>query len=105
MNMRDEALWRQVALVSYGTQILRKSLALEDWYRHAIFFGARFQFRALAGNALLAADFTLWLSTLRQAGATRLSLHCQSTLAISAFHIFPASALSYMQAATRLNIS
>lgn len=69
------ALLRQVALVGYGTRFLRGELPLEDWYRHGIFRDARLQFRAPAGNALLADDFTLWLEILRQSGARRLTLH------------------------------
>lgn len=73
--MRHESILRQVALVSYGTQFLRGDLALEEWYRHGVFFDARLQFRALADNALLADDFTWWLGILRHSGAVRLSLH------------------------------
>ncbi|KRB97045.1 hypothetical protein [Duganella sp. Root198D2] len=75
MSYDFELIQRQVALVSYGSRFLRKKLALEDWYRHGIFFGARLQFRDRAGNALLADDFTRWLDVLAQAGATGLSLH------------------------------
>lgn len=82
--MRHEPVLRQVALVSYGTQFLHNKLALEDWYRHGIFFGARLQFRELADNALLADDFTLWLGILRQSGAVRLSLHLSAEFALSA---------------------
>ena len=80
----QESLQRQVALVSYGGGFLRKALALEDWYRHEIFSGARQQFRDRAGNALLADDFTLWLATLARAGATHLSLHPVAVLGIDA---------------------
>jgi len=80
----QESLQRQAALVSYGSAFLRKKLALEDWYRHGIFFGARLQFRDRAGNALLADDFTTWLATLAQAGATHLSLHPAAGLGIEA---------------------
>lgn len=73
--MRHESILRQVALASYGTQFLRGELALEEWYRHGVFFDARLQFRALADNALLADDFTWWLGILRRSGAVRLSLH------------------------------
>jgi len=73
---------RQVALVSYGSQFLRKELALDDWYRHGIFFGARLQFRDRASKALLADDFTLWLGSLAQGGATRLSLHPATALGV-----------------------
>lgn len=73
--MQSESNQRQIALVSYGTQYLRHGLALDDWYRHGIFFGARLQFRERDGNALLADDFTWWLGILRQASAQRLSLH------------------------------
>jgi hypothetical protein len=62
-------------LVSYGTRFLREEIKLEDWYEHAIFRGARLQFRRLDDNALLADDFTLWLRILARSGATRLSLH------------------------------
>ena len=80
--MDQDLIRRQVALVSYGSRFLRKELALEDWYRHGIFFGARLQFRELAGNALLADDFTLWLAILAQGGATRLSLHSAAVLGV-----------------------
>jgi len=80
----QESLQRQVALVCYGSGFLRKKLALEDWYQHGIFFSARLQFRDRAGNALLADDFTLWLATLAQAGATHLSLHRAVVLGIDA---------------------
>lgn len=62
-------MFRQVALVSYGTQFLRHACALEDWYRHAVFRDARSQFRSLAGNALLVDDFTQWLDHLRRSGS------------------------------------
>ncbi|MET0320966.1 MAG: hypothetical protein ABW069_09625 [Duganella sp.] len=68
-------LFRCVALVSYGTGFLRKELPLEDWYRHGIFFDARFQFRSPGQNALLAGEFTNWLDSLAHSGAKRLSLH------------------------------
>ncbi|GGY92773.1 hypothetical protein ACFFTM_18120 [Pseudoduganella plicata] len=73
--MRAESIHRQVALVSYGSLFLRSQNTLEDWYPHAVFHNARFVFRASADNALLADDFTLWLSILKGAGAVRLSLH------------------------------
>lgn len=73
-----------MALVSYGTRFLRGHLALEDWYRHGVFFGARLQFRAPDGNALLADDFTWWLGILRQSGAARLSLHLSSAFGLDA---------------------
>jgi hypothetical protein len=75
-------LFRQVALVGYGTQFLRHKLPLEDWYRHGVFFDARFQFRSLEDKRLLADDFTVWLGTLAQAGATRLSLHPAAQLKV-----------------------
>lgn len=84
MRRGREAIQRQVALVSYGSRFLRKKLALEDWYQHGIFFGARLQFRDRAGNALLADDFTQWLTVLAQGGATRLSLHPAAALGIEA---------------------
>lgn len=73
--MRNEPILRHAALVSYGTQFLRKEITLEDWYQHGIFWGTRLQFHRLEDNALLADDFTLWLGILAQSGATRLSLH------------------------------
>jgi hypothetical protein len=73
---------RQIALVSYGTWFLRKELALEDWYRHGIFFGARFQFRDYQTNQLLADEFTQWLGNLAMTGATRLSLHSAAALGL-----------------------
>lgn len=82
--MRSETIERQVALVSYGTQYLRDQIALEDWHRHGTFFNARLQFRALADNALLADDFTLWLGILKVSGATRLSLHLASAFEVDA---------------------
>ncbi|WP_426336699.1 hypothetical protein ACN9MY_00415 [Pseudoduganella sp. R-31] len=84
MSCERESIQRQVALVSHGSAFLRKKLALEDWYQHGIFFGARLQFRDRSGNALLADDFPLWLATLAQAGATRLSLHPATGLGIAA---------------------
>jgi hypothetical protein len=81
--VRGEYIERQIALVSYGTRYLRRELSLEDWYRHGIFWGARLQFRALAGNALLADDFTLWLGILAQSGAVRVSLHPAAELDIA----------------------
>lgn len=81
--MQSESIHRQIALVSYGTQFLRDQLALDDWYRHGIFFGARLQFRQLADNALLADDFTWWLGILKQSGAVRLSLHLLSEFGIA----------------------
>lgn len=73
--MHNELTHRLVALVSYGTGFLRNENSLEDWYRHGAFHNARSIFRASADNALLADDFTLWLSILKGAGAVRLSLH------------------------------
>ncbi|WP_028102804.1 hypothetical protein [Pseudoduganella violaceinigra] len=73
--MQHEAIQRQVALVSYGSKFLGKQTALDDWYRHGVFWDARFQFRAPETKALLADDFTLWLEILARAGALRLSLH------------------------------
>lgn len=73
-----------MALVSYGTQFLRGHVELEDWYRHGVFFGARLQFRAPDGNALLADDFTWWLGILRQSGAVRLSLHLPAEFGLGA---------------------
>lgn len=81
--MQSESIHRQIALVSYGTQFLRDKLALDDWYRHGIFFGARLQFRQLADNALLADDFTWWLGILKESGAVRLSLHLLAELGIA----------------------
>ncbi|OYO31317.1 hypothetical protein [Janthinobacterium sp. PC23-8] len=81
--MQSASHHRQIALVSYGTQCLRGKLALDDWYRHGIFFGARLQFRQLADNALLADDFTWWLGILKQSGAVRLSLHLLSGFGIA----------------------
>ena len=81
--MQSASKHRQIALVSYGTQCLRGKLALDDWYRHGIFFGARLQFRQLADNALLADDFTWWLGILKQSGAVRLSLHLLSEFGIA----------------------
>lgn len=81
--MHSESNHRQIALVSYGTQFLRDKLALDDWYRHGIFFGARLQFRQLADNALLADDFTWWLGILKQSGAVRLSLHLLAEFGIA----------------------
>ncbi|KAB8041230.1 hypothetical protein [Janthinobacterium aquaticum] len=92
--MHSEFIERQIALVSYGTQFLRNGLALEDWYRHGIFFGARLQFRQLAGNALLADDFTWWLGVLQQTGAVRLSLH-----RLAQFGIDSPSVLQYRERA------
>jgi len=81
--LQSESIHRQIALVSYGTQFLRDKLALDDWYRHGIFFGARLQFRQLADNALLADDFTWWLGILKESGAVRLSLHLLAELGIA----------------------
>lgn len=81
--MQSASIHRQLALVSYGTQFLRDKLALDDWYRHGIFFGARLQFRQLADNALLADDFTWWLGILKESGAVRLSLHLLSEFGIA----------------------
>lgn len=84
--MGHESILRQVALVSHGTKFLRNELALEEWYRHGIFFGARLQFRQLADNALLADDFTLWLGILLGSGAVRLSLHALAEFDMSMSH-------------------
>jgi len=73
--LRHDLIHRQAALVSYGTGFLRNENALDDWYRHGVFLNARSVFRAAADNAVLADDFTLWLSILKGAGAVRLSLH------------------------------
>ena len=81
--MQSESIHRQIALVSYGTQFLRDKLALDDWYRHGIFFGARLQFRQLADNTLLADDFTWWLGILKESGAVRLSLHLLTEFGIA----------------------
>ncbi len=81
--MQSASNHRQIALVSYGTQFLRDKLALHDWYRHGIFFGARLQFRQLADNTLLADDFTWWLGILKESGAVRLSLHLLSEFGIA----------------------
>ena len=81
--MQSASIHRQIALVSYGTQFLRDKLALDDWYRHGIFFGARLQFRQLADNALLADDFTWWLGILKESGAVRLSLHLLAEFGIA----------------------
>lgn len=70
--------------MSYGTRFLRNENTLEDWYRHDVFHGARSVFRAGADNALLADDFTLWLSILKGAGALRLSLHPAAQFALRA---------------------
>ena len=81
--MQSESTHRQIALVSYGTQCLRGQLALDDCYRHGIFFGSRLQFRALDGNTLLADDFTWWLGILKESGAVRLSLHLLAEFGIA----------------------
>ena len=81
--MQSESIHRQIALVSYGTQCLRGKLALDDWYRHGIFFNARLLFRQLGDNALLADDFTWWLGILKQSGAVRLSLHLLAEFGIA----------------------
>lgn len=81
--MHSESIHRQITLVSYGTQFLRGKLALDDWYRHGIFFNARLQFRQRDGNALLADDFTWWLGILKQSGALRLSLHLLAEFGIA----------------------
>lgn len=86
MRRDQQSFQRQVALVSYGSSFLRKELALDDWYRHGVFFDARLQFRDMASKALLADDFTLWLGILAQGGATRLSLHPAETLGVQAPH-------------------
>jgi hypothetical protein len=80
---RNAFLFRQVALVSYGSQFLGHQLPLEDWYRHGVFLDARFQFRSSDDNRLLADDFTVWLGTLARAGATRLSLHLAQELQVA----------------------
>jgi len=74
---------RQMALVSYGSKFLQKELALDDCYSHEIFAGALFQFRG-KDKLLLADECTLWLGTLAQDGATRLSLHMASELGVAA---------------------
>ncbi|MGK5027104.1 hypothetical protein [Janthinobacterium sp. RB2R34] len=81
--MQSASIHRQIALVSYGTQFLRDKLALDDWYRHGIFFGARLQFRHLGDHVLLADDFTWWLGILKQSGAVRLSLHLMAEFGIA----------------------
>lgn len=81
--MRNKSLLRQVALVSYGTQFLRGETSLDDWYRHGVFFDARFQFRSLSDNTLLADDFTWWLAILKLSGARCLSLHRATEFDIS----------------------
>lgn len=73
--MRDELVYRQIALVSYGSKYLRGEIRLEDWHRHPALGNTRFQFRDHASNALLEDDFTWWLGILKLAGALRLSLH------------------------------
>lgn len=73
--MEDEILQRQVALVSYGNRFLSKELALDEMFRHGVFYAKRLLFRAPDDNALLADDFTLWLDIVRGLGARRLSLH------------------------------
>lgn len=81
--MRQKLIERQIALVSYGTHYLLGKNELDDWYRHGSFFNARLQFRALADNALLANDFTLWLGILKASGATRLSLHLAAAFEVA----------------------
>ena len=81
--MQSESIHRQIALVSYGTQCLRGKLALDDWYRHGIFFNARLLFRQPENNALLADDFTWWLGILKGSGAVRLSLHLMAEFGIA----------------------
>ena len=81
--MQSESIHRQIALVSYGTQCLRGKLALDDWYRHGIFFNARLLFRQPENNALLADDFTWWLGILKGSGAVRLSLHLLAEFGIA----------------------
>lgn len=73
--MRHEMVYRQIALVSYGSKYLRGEIRLEDWHRHPALGNTRFQFRDHASNALLENDFTWWLGILKLAGALRLSLH------------------------------
>jgi hypothetical protein len=73
--LRPDLIHRQVALVSYGSLFLRGENTLKDWYPHCVFHNARSVFRASFDNALLADDFTLWLSMLKGRGALRLSLH------------------------------
>lgn len=73
--MRYKWVYRQIALVSYGSKYLRGEIRLEDWHRHPALGNTRFQFRDHSGNTLLEDDFTRWLGILKLAGALRLSLH------------------------------
>jgi hypothetical protein len=86
--LREISLLRQVVVVSYGTRFLQGTVALEDWHRHDLLADARFQFRALAGNALLADDVTWWLSILKLSGATRLSLHLAAQFELQLPHVW-----------------
>ena len=74
--MRSDPALRQAALASYGTLYLRDLIELEQWYRHGIFWEARFQFRDASGR-LVADDFTNWIGALRERGALRLSVHAR----------------------------
>jgi hypothetical protein len=74
--MRSDSAYRQAALASYGTLYLRDLIELEQWYRHGIFWEARFQFRDAAGR-LVADDFITWIGALRERGALRLSMHAR----------------------------
>lgn len=73
-SITREAALRQMALATYGTLYLRGQMDFESWYRHGLFWEARFQFRDLTTRRLIAEDFTLWLARLRDQGATRLSV-------------------------------
>jgi hypothetical protein len=53
-----------------------------------IFLPKRVQFRALAGNALLADDVTWWPSILKLSGATRLSLHLAAEFQLQLPHVW-----------------
>ena len=88
--MQHELIQRLAALVGYGTGYLRNANALDDWYRHNVFKDARMLFRTSADHALLADDFTLWLSMLKAAGAVRLSLHAAAQFAPATQHNAPA---------------
>jgi hypothetical protein len=74
--MRSDSALRQAALASYGTLYLRGLIEFEQWYRHGIFWEARFQFRDAAGR-LVADDFTTWIGALRERGALRLSMQAR----------------------------
>jgi hypothetical protein len=86
--LSDISLLRQVVVVSYGTRFLQGTVALEDWHRHDLLADTRFQFRALAGNALLADDVTWWLGILKLSGATRLSLHLAAQFQLQLPHVW-----------------